>query len=120
MQRQSLPLITFFTLHMVDKHPHPHYNKVMVCEKQTSMTVRIGHGVFFLDTAGAKQHSTLMRKHWSWCFVPQDCCLRNRAQSLWGNIGYGVFFLKTAGEKQSSKFMRTMCCMYSKFIPESR
>ncbi len=80
----------------------------------------IGHGVFFLKTAGAKQHSMLMRKYWSWCFVPQDRCLRNRAQSLWGNIGYGVFFLKTAGEKQSSKFMRTMCCMYNKFIPESR
>jgi hypothetical protein len=65
-----------------------------------------GRGVFFLTTAGEQQHSLLMRKHWSWCFLPWDCCLRNRAQSLWGNIDHGVFFLNTTGEKQSSMLMR--------------
>jgi hypothetical protein len=57
MQCQSLPLITFFTLHTVDKHPH--YDKVMVSSSSRLLVKsnthcsweNIGHGVFFLETA---------------------------------------------------------------------
>ncbi len=57
MQCQSLPLITFFTVHTVDKHPH--YDKVMVSSSSRLLVKsnthwsweNIGHGVFFLETA---------------------------------------------------------------------
>jgi hypothetical protein len=57
MQCQSLPLITFFTLHTVDKHPH--YDKVMVSSSSRLLVnsnthcswENISHGVFFLKTA---------------------------------------------------------------------
>ncbi len=97
MQRQSLPLITFLTLDMVDKHPHLHYNKVMMCEKQALMTIRkhrswclLPQDCWWKTTLNAhektlvmvfsssrllfeEQSSRLVRKHRLWCLLPQDC-----------------------------------------------